>query len=77
MGELGSFVALVDFALQSVVLLAFIVLTGYGFRLQALALYPLSFITLLVFTVAMVLWISAVNVRYRDVQYLSVLLPVA
>lgn len=63
-------VALVDFALQSVVLLAFILVTGYGFHLQALALYPLSFVALLVFTIAMILWISAVNVRYRDVQYL-------
>jgi len=63
-------VALVDFVLQSAVLLLFILASGYGFRLQALYLYPLSFATLLVFTTAMVLWVSALNVRYRDVQHL-------
>ena len=63
-------VSLVDFALQSVVLFAFIIATGYGFHAQALLLYPLSFLTLMVFTTAMILWISAMNVRYRDVQHL-------
>lgn len=63
-------VGLFDFVLQSCVLLFFMVVTGYGFHLAALALYPLSFVTLLVFTVAMTFWVSAVNVRYRDVQHL-------
>jgi ABC-2 type transport system permease protein len=63
-------VALVDFVLQSAVLLLFIVVSGYGFRLEALVLYPISFLTLVVFTTAMVLWVSALNVRYRDVQHL-------
>ena len=39
-------VALVDFVLQSVVLLVFILVSGYGFHASALALYPLSFVTL-------------------------------
>jgi ABC-2 type transport system permease protein len=63
-------VALVDFALQSVVLFLFIIVSGYGFHAEALVLYPLSFLTLMVFTTAMILWISAMNVRYRDVQHL-------
>lgn len=63
-------VALVDFVLQSAVLLLFMIASGYGFRLPALILYPLSFATLLVFTTAMVFWVSALNVRYRDVQHL-------
>jgi ABC-2 type transport system permease protein len=63
-------VSLVDFVLQSSVLLLFMVVTGYDFHLAALALYPLSLAALFVFTVAMVFWISAVNVRYRDVQHL-------
>lgn len=63
-------VALVDFVLQSAVLLLFMLATGYGFHLAALALYPLSFVVLLVFTLAMVFWVSALNVRYRDVQHL-------
>jgi len=63
-------VGLVDFVLQSSVLLLFMLVSGYGFHLPALVLYPLSFITLVVFTVAMTLWVAAVNVRYRDVQHL-------
>jgi ABC-2 type transport system permease protein len=63
-------VALFDFVLQSSVLLIFMIVTGYGFHLEALLLYPLSFVTLVAFTTALVLWVSAVNVRYRDVQHL-------
>ena len=63
-------VALVDFVLQSGVLLVFILAIGYGFHAEALLLYPLSFITLVVFTTALMFWVSALNVRYRDVQHL-------
>jgi ABC-2 type transport system permease protein len=63
-------VALVDFVLQSAVLFVFMLAIGYGFHVDALVLYPLSFVTLVVFTTAMTLWVSALNVRYRDVQHL-------
>ncbi len=63
-------VALFDFVLQSAVLLFFMIVTGYGFHLAALLLYPLSFATLVVFTTALTFWVAAVNVRYRDVQHL-------
>jgi ABC-2 type transport system permease protein len=63
-------VALVDFVLQSAVLLVFILASGYGLHAEALVLYPLSFATLLVFTTALTFWVSALNVRYRDVQHL-------
>ena len=63
-------VALVDFLLQSVVLLAFIVISGYGFHWPELALWPLAFVTLVSVTVALSLWLAAVNVRYRDVGHL-------
>jgi ABC-2 type transport system permease protein len=63
-------VGLVDFALQSVVLLLYIMLSGYGLHLPELALWPLAFVTLLVLTVALSLWFSALNVRYRDVGHL-------
>lgn len=63
-------VALVDFVLQSAVLLVFIIATGYGFHVEALVLYPLSFVALAVFTTAMTFWVAALNVRYRDVQHL-------
>ena len=63
-------VALFDFVLQSSVLLIFMLLSGYGFHLDALILYPLSLVTLVALTTALVFWVSAVNVRYRDVQHL-------
>lgn len=63
-------VALVDFALQSSVLFLFIVVSGHGLRVPEIALWPLAFVTLLVFTTALTMWFSALNVRYRDVQHL-------
>jgi ABC-2 type transport system permease protein len=63
-------VALVDYVLQMAVLLLFIVASGYGFHVPELALFPLAFVTVLVFTVAMTFWMAALNVRYRDVQHL-------
>lgn len=63
-------VGLVDFALQSGVLLIYIIVSGYGLHLPELALWPLAFVTLLVLTVALSLWFSAWNVRYRDVGHL-------
>jgi ABC-2 type transport system permease protein len=63
-------VALVDFVLQSAVFLLYIVVSGYGFHLPELAIYPLAFATLLVFTLALTFWLAALNVRYRDIQHL-------
>ena len=63
-------VGLVDFALQSAVLLLYVIVSGYGLHLPELALWPLAFETLLVLTVTLSLWFSALNVRYRDVGHL-------
>lgn len=63
-------VALFDFALQTAVLLLFVVVSGHGIGLEAIVLYPLAFLTLVVFTTASTLWTSALNVRYRDVGHL-------
>jgi ABC-2 type transport system permease protein len=63
-------VGLVDFALQSAVLFLYVIVSGYGLHLPGLALWPLAFVTLLVLTVALSLWFSALNVRYRDVGHL-------
>ncbi len=63
-------VCLVDFVLQSCVLVAFFVLTGYGFQANVIWLYPIAFVALLLLTVTMTLFVSALNVRYRDVQHL-------
>jgi ABC-2 type transport system permease protein len=62
--------ALVDFVLQSAVLFVFLIVSGYGFHLDTIGLYPLAFACLLVFTTAVSLWVSALNVRYRDIQHL-------
>jgi ABC-2 type transport system permease protein len=62
-------VALVDFVLQSAVLLVYIAFF-YGFHWPELALWPLAFVALVVVSVAFALWLSALNVRYRDVGHL-------
>ena len=63
-------VALFDFALQSVVFLVFIGVSGHGFQLPELWLYPLSIAALILFVTALTLWVAAMNVRYRDVGHL-------
>ena len=63
-------VALVDFVLQSIVLVLFVVISGHGLAIQFVWLYPLAVAALAVFTVAVTFWVSALNVRYRDVQHL-------
>lgn len=63
-------VALFDFVLQSAVFLLFVVVSGHGIGPEAIVLYPLAFLTLMVFTSAITLWAAALNVRYRDVGHL-------
>jgi ABC-2 type transport system permease protein len=63
-------VALFDFVLQTTVLLLFIVVSGHGIGPEAIVLYPLAFVTLMVFTTAITMWTAAANVRYRDVGHL-------
>lgn len=63
-------VALFDFVLQTAVLLLFTVVSGHGIGAEALVLYPLAFVTLVVVATAITLWTAAVNVRYRDVGHL-------
>lgn len=62
-------VALVDYGLQMIVLLIFIV-ASVGLHLPDLALLPLAFAALLAFTCALTAWIAALNVHYRDVGHL-------
>jgi ABC-2 type transport system permease protein len=63
-------VALFDFALQSAVFLVFIAVSGHGFHLPELWLFPLALVVMVVFATATTLWIAALNVRYRDVGHL-------
>jgi ABC-2 type transport system permease protein len=68
LGTVG--VCLVDFVLQSAVLVVFFLVSGYGFQLGAVWLYPFAFVALLLITTAFTLFVSSLNVRYRDVQHL-------
>ena len=68
LGTVG--VCLVDFVLQSTVLIVFFVVSGYGFQLNVVWLYPFAFVALLLITVAFTMFVAALNVRYRDVQHL-------
>jgi ABC-2 type transport system permease protein len=63
-------VAVVDFFLQSAVFFVIMTAIGYGFTVATIWLYPIAFVALILFTVATCLWVSALNVRYRDVQHL-------
>jgi lipopolysaccharide transport system permease protein len=60
--------ALVDFAIAAVVLFAMMSWYREPFHLHALLLLPLVAIAALLAT-AMGMWISALNVKYRDVRY--------
>ncbi len=62
--------AMVDFLLQSSVLVGALLVFRWHVGWGYLALIPISLAALLVFTVALALWLSAVNVRYRDTQHL-------
>ena len=48
----------------------FIGVSGHGFQLPELWLYPLSITVLILFAAALTLWVAAMNVRYRDVGHL-------
>ena len=62
--------ASVDFGLQVLVLVAFLVAFLYPFLGLNLLLLPLALLALYAFTVALSLWVAALNVRYRDTQHL-------
>jgi ABC-2 type transport system permease protein len=63
-------VALVDFVLQSAVFFLYLVVFAGGFQLATVWLYPIAFVDLLLFSVALTMFVSSLNVRYRDVQHL-------
>jgi ABC-2 type transport system permease protein len=62
--------ALVDFSLQALVLVLFMLIFTHRFWGANLLLLPLAFVALLAFTAALAVWVSALNVRYRDTQHL-------
>lgn len=62
--------SLVNFAYQLAVLLLFMVVIGYDFVGWDLVLVPTALAVLLLFTTAVAMGTSALNVRYRDTQHL-------
>src|SRR6266496_2682434 len=62
--SIGS--ALVDFGLQAIVLVVFMLALRAFVGGVNLLLLPLAFVALLAFTGALSLWVAALNVRYRD-----------
>jgi ABC-2 type transport system permease protein len=75
LSSMGS--AFVDFALQALILALFMVAFRYGQFGMNLLLLPLSLFALMMFTAALSLFVSALNVRYRDVQHLVNILLLA
>lgn len=63
----GLFPALVDFLVAFVVVLATMLLYGVGFHVQ-IVLMPVIVLLAFANILGAVLWLSALNVRYRDVQ---------
>jgi ABC-2 type transport system permease protein len=69
--------SLVDFLLQYGVLVLYMIVTGYHFLGWNTLLFVPATVALMVVTVAISLWVAAVNVTYRDVQHLLNLLLLA
>jgi ABC-2 type transport system permease protein len=61
--------AIVDFGLQSTVLLAMLAVFRWPIGWAYLPLIPLAIVVAVLFTTALALWLSAVNVQYRDTQH--------
>ena len=70
-------VAMVMFAIQVVVLVLALLLTGVVPDWSYVALLPLALLTLLMFTGAVSIFLSAVNVYLRDTQHLTEVLLMA
>ena len=64
----ATLVSLLDFGISGAVLVAFFVISGLRPTVHLLVL-PLFFLMAFVTAMAATLWLSALNVRYRDVRY--------
>jgi ABC-2 type transport system permease protein len=62
--------SLVDFVFQAAVLGIFLAILTYNPFGLNLLLLPLAFIALLLFSIALSLFVAALNVKYRDTQHL-------
>jgi ABC-2 type transport system permease protein len=60
----------VDFLTQGLVLMLFMLISRYGVFGMNLLLLPLAMVALVLFSAAAAMFVSALNVRYRDTQHL-------
>ena len=67
LASVGS--ASVDFGLQSLVLIATLVIMRWHVGWTWLPLVPLSLVCVLLFSTALAVWLAAVNVKFRDTQH--------
>jgi ABC-2 type transport system permease protein len=63
-------VAMVDFVLQAIVLVVFMLVLRAGVFGVNVLLLPLSMVALLLFSATLGMFVAALNVRYRDTQHL-------
>jgi ABC-2 type transport system permease protein len=66
-------IPVLDFTFQALVLAIFMLILRHSFWGLNLLLLPLAMFALLTFTASLALFVSAVNVRYRDTQHLVTL----
>lgn len=65
----GTISALINLMINMIVVVVFCLINGVYIRLEALLLLPLI-IELYIFSLALAFFLSAINVKYRDVGYL-------
>jgi ABC-2 type transport system permease protein len=66
----GSFSALINLAINMVVLFFFMIFLGAEPKLSALWIVPLLIAELFVLALGMAFWLSALFVRFRDINYI-------
>jgi ABC-2 type transport system permease protein len=62
--------AVIDFLLQSTVLILAFAVARWHVGWSYLPLIPIAFVVAVLFTAALGVWLAAVNVKYRDAQHL-------
>lgn len=62
--------ALINLFFNLVVVLLFIILTGADLQWWSIIVFPLLLLELYVFSLAIAFWLSAVNVKYRDISHI-------
>lgn len=65
----GTISALINLMINMIVVVVFCLINGVHIRLEALLVFPLI-IELYIFSLALAFFLSAINVKYRDVGYL-------